>query len=94
MWSRLQRQCAAAQQRIADLEKQLPATTKLDEPYPLRSEDQRQQARSTAKTRPRKPKGRHGRVRTADAIALAERPDRRPGGRVPPLAHAGRPGRL
>src|SRR3954453_323838 len=78
----LQRQLQAAQQRnreleqrIAELEKQLPApsgTAKVEEPFSLRAEEKRQQARSN-KRRRRKDKGRRGRVRTADKIAQAER---------------------
>src|SRR4051794_36352683 len=97
----VQRTLQAAKQRIADLEqgiadleqrnaelaKQLAAsgTAKLDEPFSLRAEEKRQQARSN-KRRQRKDKGRRGRVRTADKIAQAERSeDVYPDG-VPPNA--------
>jgi transposase len=78
----VQRELQAAKQRIAELEqrnaeleKQLPAAAgpaKLDQPFSVRAEEKRQQARSK-KRRQRKDKGRRGRVRTADKIAQAER---------------------
>jgi hypothetical protein len=71
----LQRQLAAANKRIEELEKKLggPPTTKLDEPYSIRSEEQRQQAQSRKK---RKQKGRGGRHKTKHKIALAEYTER------------------
>jgi hypothetical protein len=79
----VQRQLQAAQQRIAELERrnaeleqQLAATpggtAKLAEPFSMRAEEQRQQARSTTRRRCNKKK-RHGRIRTADKIAQAQR---------------------
>src|SRR5712691_9967670 len=78
----VQRELQAAKQRISDLEqrnaeleKQLAATSgtaKLDEPFSIRAEEKRQEARGK-KRRKRKDKGRRGRVRTADKIAQAER---------------------
>jgi transposase len=71
----LQHELQAAKQRIAELEKQLPVTsgpTKLDQPFSMRAEEKRQEARGK-KRRQRKDKGRRGRVRTADKIAQAER---------------------
>src|SRR5947209_19049594 len=77
----VQRELQAAKQRIADLEqrnaeleKQLAAagTAKLDEPFSMRAEEKRQQARGK-KRRQRKDNRRRGRVRTADKIAQAER---------------------
>jgi hypothetical protein len=78
----VQRELQAAQQRIteleqrnAELEQKLAATSgtaKLDEPFSMRAEEKRQQARGK-KRRKRKDKGRRGRVRTADKIAQAER---------------------
>src|SRR5437763_8069494 len=78
----VQRELQAAKQRIAELEQrnaeleqQLPAAagpTKLDQPFSVRAEEKRQQARGK-KRRHRKAKGRRGRVRTADKIAQAER---------------------
>jgi len=69
-----QQQLQAATQRIAELEKQIGGTptAKLDEPFSMRAEEQRQEARGKRK-RPRKKKGRRGRVRTKDKIAQAER---------------------
>jgi transposase len=63
------------EQRIAQLEKQLPGTSgpaKVDQPFSMRAEEKRQQARGK-KQRKRKDKGRRGRVRTADKIAQAQR---------------------
>jgi transposase len=78
----LQRELQAAKQRITDLlqrnaelEKQQAASSesaKLDEPFSLRAEEKRQEARGK-KRRQRKDKGRRGRVRTADKVALAQR---------------------
>lgn len=70
----LQRQLQAANQRIEALEKQHGGspTAKVDEPFSLRAEEQRQQARGKKK-RQRQPKGRRGRLNTADKVKLAER---------------------
>ncbi len=69
----LQQQLQAAQQRIQELEKQLGSpTTKLDEPFSMRAEEQRQQQRGQKK-RPHKQKGRRGRFNTKDKIAQAVR---------------------
>jgi hypothetical protein len=79
----VQQQLQAAKQRISDLEqriaelqKQLPGDSgpaKLAEPFSLRAEEKRQEARGK-KRRKRKDKGRRrGRVRTADKIAAAQR---------------------
>jgi transposase len=69
-----QQQLQAAQQRIGELEKKLglpPPSAKVEQPYSMRAEEQRQQARRTKPKRKRK--GRLGRLRTKDKIALAER---------------------
>jgi len=78
----VQRELQAAKQRITDLEqrnaeleKRLVATSgpaKVDEPFSMRAEEKRQEARGK-KRRQRKDKGRRGRVRTADKIAQAQR---------------------
>ena len=69
----LQRQLHAANQRIADLEKQLAgSSSKVDEPYSLRAEEKRQDARGKKKRKAQRP-GRRGRLTTADKIANAER---------------------
>jgi transposase len=70
----LQRQLQAAAQRIAELEKQLAGstTTKVDEPFSMRAEEKRQEARGKKK-RQAKRKGRRGRFTTADKVAQAER---------------------
>ena len=71
----LQQQLRAAHQRIVALEQQLAGTSgsaKLAEPFSVRAEEQRQQARGP-KQRRRKGPGRRGRGRTADKVARAER---------------------
>ena len=71
----LQQQLQAANQRIAELEKQLAGTSgpgKLAEPFSMRAEEKRQEARGK-KRRQRQDKGRRGRVCTADKIAQAQR---------------------
>jgi transposase len=78
----VQRELQAAKQRIAELEQRnaeleqklaAPSgTAKLDEPFSMRAEEKRQEARGK-KRRRRKANGRRGRVRTADKIAQAER---------------------
>src|SRR3982750_1380985 len=61
-------------QRIEDLEKRCEGTptAKVDEPFSTRAEEKRQEARGK-KRRKRQPKGRRGRVSTADKVAQAER---------------------
>jgi transposase len=77
----LQRELQAAknrnrelEERIAELEKRLdaPSPAKIDEPFSMRAEEKRQEARGKNRHK-RKGKGRHGRVCTADKIARAER---------------------
>jgi transposase len=69
-----QQQLQAAKQRIDELEKKLggAATAKLAEPFSVRSEEQRQEARGQKK-RQRKRQGRRGRLKTKDKIAQAQR---------------------
>src|SRR5271154_1740503 len=64
-----QRQLEAAKQRIEELEKKLggpssPTTAKVAEPFSLRSEEKRQQARNNNQ-RKRAAKGRRGRLSNA-----------------------------
>jgi transposase len=70
----MQRELQAAKQRIAELEKQLAGSTpaKIDEPFSMRAEEKRQEARGKKK-RKAKPKRRRGRITTADKVAQAER---------------------
>jgi hypothetical protein len=70
----LQQQLQAANQRIEELEKKLggPSTAKLEEPFSLRAEEQRQAARGKHH-RKAKRKGRRGRFNTCDKIAQAAR---------------------
>jgi transposase len=71
----LHKQIADLQQQNLELQKQLGATApaepaKLEQPFSLRAEEQRQQARGKNK-RTKKKKGRRGRVTTAEKIAQA-----------------------
>jgi len=70
----LQRELQAAKQRIAELEKQLGGTTtpKVNEPFSMRAEEKRQEARGKKKPKPKRT-GRRGRFTTADKVAQAER---------------------
>jgi transposase len=64
---------AAQNQRLAELEQQLDGTTaKVDQPFSLRAEEQRQEVRGKKKRQRQRP-GRRGRLRTADKSKLAER---------------------
>src|ERR1035438_3025607 len=69
----MQQQLQAANQRIDELEKKhgVPPTTKLDQAFSMRAEEQRQRAHG--KKPKAKRKGGRGRFRTKDKIALAER---------------------
>ena len=63
-------QLQLAKERIAELEKKMsgaPPTTKVEEPFSVRSEEQRQKVRGNK--RKRKRKGRRGRFKTKDKIA-------------------------
>jgi len=67
----------AAQQRIAELEKQAgpPAasgTAKCDQPFSTRSEEKRQQARHSKKKLKLSRKGRRGRLTSSDKLKLAQ----------------------
>ena len=86
----LQRQLLAAQQRIAELERNSgpsPPTNKVDQPFSLRAEEQRQKAQGkNGQKRPkRKPLQltRKGRLRTADKLTLAVRTEKRFPANVP-----------
>ena len=70
----LQRELQTARQRIHELEKAASssATAKVDEPFSLKAEEKRQEARGKKKRR-RLKKGRRGRVTTADKLKHAER---------------------
>src|ERR1700690_3707312 len=64
---------AEQDQRIAELEQKLgAATSKVDQPFSVRAEEQRQAAQGKQK-RQRKRLGRRGRLKTADKILRAER---------------------
>jgi transposase len=69
-------QLEAANQRIAELEKQRggPTQAKLEQPFSLRAEEQRQQARGhNRKPKKKKTGNKRGRVSTAEKIAQAQR---------------------
>jgi hypothetical protein len=70
----LQRELDAAKRRIAELEKKLGevATTKLDEPFSLRAEERRQEARGRKRWR-KKRSTRRGRLTTAEKVRQAAR---------------------
>jgi hypothetical protein len=73
----LQRELLAAQQQIAELKRQIgpSPTPRLDQPYSLRGEEQRQQDRGK-KPRKRNKPGRKGRITTAAKVAQAGRTER------------------
>jgi hypothetical protein len=71
----LQRQLQAANKQIDELKKRIDelekqATAKTDEPFSLRAEEQRQEARGKRRRKRNKP-ARRGRVSTADKVAKA-----------------------
>jgi hypothetical protein len=71
----LARRLEAAQRRIDELERRLgggPPTQKLSEPFSLRAEEQRQQARGKKRPKKKRPP-RRGRITTVDKVARAER---------------------
>jgi hypothetical protein len=63
------------EETIETLQKQLGAssTAKLDEPFSMKSEEKRQEARGRKKKKKKPKPGRRGRLSTADKLALAER---------------------
>jgi transposase len=72
-----QRELEAAKRRIKELEKRLggAATTKIDEPFSIRAEERRQEARGKRRRRRNRPT-RRGRVTTAEKIRQAERTEK------------------
>ncbi len=68
-------QLEQANQRIGELESKLGgvATAKVDEPFSMREDEKRQEARGKKKRRKNKGKKRRGRVKTKDKLKLAER---------------------
>jgi transposase len=74
-----QQQLQSARDRIEVLEKKWgdpSPTAKLDEPFSMRSEEKRQEARGKKHKHKGKRKGRRGRIKTKDKIAQAERTER------------------
>ena len=74
----LQRQLEAAKQRIEELEKKAggSGTAKVDEPFSIRAEEKRQQARHKNKKTKLSKKARRGRLTNADKLKLAERTEK------------------
>ena len=72
-----QQELKQAQQRIGELEQQLggPPSAKVEEPFSVRAEEQRQDKRND-KRRPRRPRIRRGRISTAEKIRLAARTEK------------------
>ncbi len=76
------RQLEAAKQRIEELEKKqggpsLPTGAKVDEPFSMRAEEKRQQARNPKNNKLKlSRKGRRGRLTNADKLKLAERTEK------------------
>jgi transposase len=68
----------SARQRIEEFERKagVPATTKVDEPFSMRAEEKRQQARHKHKKGKLSKKGRRGRLTTANKLKLAERTEK------------------
>jgi transposase len=73
-----QRQLQSALRRIEELEKKAggSATTKVDEPFSVRAEEKRQQARRKNRKHKLSKKGRRGRLTSADKLKLAERTEK------------------
>jgi transposase len=73
-----QRQLQAALRRIEELEKKAggTGTAKVDEPFSMRAEEKRQQARRKNKKLKLSKKARRGRLTTADKLKLAERTEK------------------
>jgi hypothetical protein len=73
-----QRQLQSAHRRIEELEKKMDGTgtTKVDEPFSMRAEEKRQQARRKNKKLKLSKKGRRGRLTSADKLKLAERTEK------------------
>jgi len=65
----------AARQRIEELEKKAggSSTAKVEQPFSMRAEEKRQQARHKKKNHRQAGKGRRGRLTSADKVKLAER---------------------
>jgi transposase len=77
----LQRQLAAAKQRIEELEKKSDGppsspTAKVDESFSMRAEEKRQQARKPKNKLKLSRRSRRGRLTTADKLKLAERTEK------------------
>ncbi|MBM3273344.1 hypothetical protein FJY94_08950 [Candidatus Kaiserbacteria bacterium] len=70
----LNRRLLAALQRIEELEREKGGSGKVEQPFSVREEEKRQEARGRTRKRKRPGRGvRCGRLRTADKIALAQR---------------------
>ena len=73
----LQRELQAAKRRIEELEKKLGGspTVKIAEPFSVRAEERRQEARGKKRRKRNRPL-RRGRITTAEKIARAERTEK------------------
>ena len=69
LWHRLE----AANRRIEELEKKVGGAAKIDEPFSMRAEEKRQEARGKKKKRKPNRKERRGRLPSQDKVAQAER---------------------
>jgi hypothetical protein len=76
----------AANRRIEELEKKLGGSGKIDEPFSMRAEEKRQEARGKKKKRKANRGQRRGRLKTQDKIAQAERTEPVFPDAVPPSA--------
>ena len=70
------RRLEVANRRIEELEKSGGSTAKLDEPFSLREEEKRQEARGKTKKRKKKAQNRRGRLKSQDKIDRAERTEK------------------
>jgi transposase len=72
--SSTEQQLVSAHERIQQLEQKIggPPTAKIDQSFSVNAEEKRQEARGKKK-RQKKPKGRRGRLTTAEKVAKAER---------------------
>jgi len=67
------RRLEAANRRIEELEKTIGGTPKIEQPFSMREEEKRQEARGKKKKRKLNRKERRGRLKTQDKVAQAER---------------------
>jgi len=80
------RELKSAKERIEELQKKAggSGTAKVDQPFSMRAEEKRQQARRNGKKPKVSKKARHGRLSSADKLKLAERTEKILPDGVPP----------